>query len=180
MQITDPNSSSTILTSNDIYESSCGLYLTNYPTTVTGNYTINVQANTGNGIVNFATYFTVLDYYDYDIIRNTDSKIDPFNNPNDNDVEIDITSFVGDKIITIKEFVPSSFGIFNTDATVETVGDEKILTWVRTPQNGLVDTIFCFINSTDHPSGFQKSVFSLSLLKPSTTVDHEIKQLVSL
>ena len=46
-------------------------------------------------------------------------------------------------------------------------------------ENGLVDTIFCIIGSTDHPSGFQKRVFSQYLLKPSTTVDQETMQLIS-
>ncbi|MCE9653578.1 MAG: hypothetical protein K8Q89_11105, partial [Nitrosarchaeum sp.] len=141
MQITDPNSLSTVLSSDDIVEYSCGLYIADYPITVSGNYTVNVQAETGNGIVNFATYFTALDHYDYDVIRNTDSKIDPFSRPNDFDVEIEITSFVGDNELTIHEYVPSSFEIFNTDATVETIGNQKILTWKRTPQDGFVNTI---------------------------------------
>ncbi|MCV0411376.1 LamG-like jellyroll fold domain-containing protein, partial [Nitrosopumilus sp.] len=140
MQITDPNLSSTLISSNDIIEASCGLYLANYPTSIIGNYTINVQAETGNGIVNFSTYFTVLDNYDYDIVRYTDSKIDPFVDPNDFDVDIDITSFVGNDELTIHEYVPSSFGIFNTDATVETVGNYKVLTWKKTPQDGYVET----------------------------------------
>ena len=140
MQITDPNSSSNIITSDDVIEASCGLYVTSFPTSVTGNYTIGIKADTGNGIVNFATYFTVLDNYDYDIVRYTDSKIDPFNDPNDYDVDIDITSFVGNEELTIREYVPSSFEIFNTDAAIEIIGNQKVLTWTKTPQNGYVNT----------------------------------------
>ncbi|WP_371504377.1 LamG-like jellyroll fold domain-containing protein, partial [Nitrosopumilus adriaticus] len=142
MEITDPSLSSVILTSDDVLENSCGLYKANYPnTSLTGNYTVNIQANTGNGIVNFATYFTVLETFDYDIIRTTESKIDPFVDPNDFDVGIEIKSFVGDDEIIIREYVPSSFGVFNTDASIETIGDQKVLTWIRTPENGLLDTI---------------------------------------
>ena len=46
-------------------------------------------------------------------------------------------------------------------------------------ENGFVEMIFCFIGSIDQPSGFQKRVFSLFLLNPSTTVDQEIMQFVS-
>ncbi|EPA06364.1 hypothetical protein, partial [Candidatus Nitrosarchaeum limnium] len=141
MQIIAPNLQSTTLSSNDIVEDSCGLYTADYPTSVTGNYTINVQADTGNGIANFETYFTVLDKYDYDIIRYTPSKIDPFTEPNDFDVEIDITSFVGNNELTIRDYVPSSFNIFNTDATVETIGNQKVITWHKTPKDGFVDTL---------------------------------------
>ncbi|EPA05703.1 hypothetical protein, partial [Candidatus Nitrosarchaeum limnium] len=140
MQITDPNFSLTVLSSDNVIQSSCGLYLANYPTTIAGNYTINIQAETGNGIVNFATYFTVLDHYDYDIIRYTDSKIDPFTDPNEFDVDIDITSFVGNNELTVHEYVPSSFNVFNTDAVIETIGNQKVLTWKKTPQDGFVDT----------------------------------------
>ncbi|HYL66466.1 MAG TPA: LamG-like jellyroll fold domain-containing protein, partial [Nitrosopumilaceae archaeon] len=130
MDVTNPNSQITTLTTGNgiIPDAQCGLYDANYTTTSEGNYTINVNAQNPSGTANFGTSFLVQKSFDFDIVRTADSKIDPVSNQNLFNVRIDIESFVSQDNLKIQEFVPSSFNVI-TDASVETVGDTKILTW---------------------------------------------------
>ena len=134
MSITDPNSSTTIFTDEDgISPLGCGSYHSSYDNpSIVGNYTINIEAETGNGSVDFSTYFLVQDSFDYDILRSTESVIDPFYDTNEIDVAIEIMSFVGNNPLTIREYVPSFFEIV-TEGTVETVGNKKVISWTITP-----------------------------------------------
>src|SRR6267143_258463 len=106
----------------------CGLYDANFTTTSEGNYTIGVSAQNPSGTATFSTSFLVQNSYAFDIIRTADSKIDPVNNTNSFNVQIDIGSYVKTDSVKIQEFVPSVFNV-TTDAKVQTVGDTKILTW---------------------------------------------------
>src|SRR6267143_206645 len=106
----------------------CGLYDANFTTTSEGNYTIGISAQNPSGTATFSTSFLVQSSYAFDIIRTADSKIDPVNNPNSFNVQIDIGSYVKTDSVKIQEFVPSVFNV-TTDAKVETLGDTKILTW---------------------------------------------------
>ena len=130
MNITNPNSQTTTLSSgNGINPNTkCGLYDASFTTTSEGNYTIGVSAQNPSGTANFSTSFLVQNSYAFDIIRTADSKIDPVNDTNSFNVQIDIGSYVKTDSVKIQEFVPSVFNV-TTDAKVETLGDTKILTW---------------------------------------------------
>src|SRR6267143_2431006 len=106
----------------------CGLYDANFTTTSEGNYTIGISAQNPSGTATFSTSFLVQNSYAFDIIRTADSKIDPVNNTNSFNVQIDIGYYVKTYSVKIQEFVPSVFNV-TTDAKVQTVGDTKILTW---------------------------------------------------
>ncbi len=128
--VTDPSSHITTLVSGVGVSagSECGLYNAQYATTVPGNYTVNVSATADSIQTNFNTSFLAQNNIPFDIIRTAQSKIDPVNNPNMFNVKIDVSSFVNQTGVTIKESVPSVLNI-TTDASVQTIGDSKILTW---------------------------------------------------
>ncbi|MDE1845156.1 MAG: hypothetical protein KGI10_07505, partial [Thaumarchaeota archaeon] len=130
MKITDPKLQSTLLSSGSGITpgSECGLYDAHYVTSSEGNYTIDVTAKNPSGITSFSTYFTVQQNFNYDIVRTTQSKIDPFDLPNNFNVKIDLKSFVGSSPVTIKEYVPSVFNVV-TDGTISQMGDTKVITW---------------------------------------------------
>src|SRR5574337_575734 len=128
--VTDPSSHITTLLSGVGISagSECGLYHAQYTTTILGNYTVNVSATTNSIRTDFNTSFLVQNNIPFDIIRIAQSKIDPVNNPNLFNVKIDVESFVNPTTIVIKESVPSVLNV-TTDASVQTVGDSKVLTW---------------------------------------------------
>ncbi|MDE1845471.1 MAG: hypothetical protein KGI10_09125, partial [Thaumarchaeota archaeon] len=131
MKITDPTSQNTVLsTVNGITIGECGLYNAHYVTGSEGNYTIDISATSSSGVSHFSTYFTVAKKFDYDVIRTTDTKIDPFNSPNNFNVKINLQSFVDSGPVVIKEYIPSVLNV-TTDGTVTKVGDTKIITWQR-------------------------------------------------
>ncbi|MDE1813071.1 MAG: hypothetical protein KGI05_00270 [Thaumarchaeota archaeon] len=132
MNIHDPTSGVTTLsTGNGITANpSCGLYDAQYVVPEVGNYTIDMTAQNPSGVANFTTSFLSADNFDFDVIRTSDSKIDPTSNPNSFDVAIDVSSFVNVNNVIIQESVPSSFKV-STDATVQTMGDVQILTWSK-------------------------------------------------
>src|SRR6185312_8165779 len=128
MNITDPNSHDTILTTpNDITSKECGLYNAPYTTNSEGNYTVDVTAKSYSGISHFSTYFVVEKNFAYDIVRTTATKIDPFHNPNIFNVKINVKSFVGSGQVTIRESVQNVLNV-KTDETLRKRGDTKIKT----------------------------------------------------
>ncbi|MBI3640073.1 MAG: hypothetical protein HY223_07135, partial [Thaumarchaeota archaeon] len=131
MKITNPTLQNTILSSgHGITPGECGLYNAQYVTSSEGNYTVNVVAKSYAGITNFSTYFMVQKNFNYDVVRTAESKIDPFNNPNNFNVKINVKSFVGSGLVTIKEYVPNVFNV-TTDGSVNQIGDVKVITWQR-------------------------------------------------
>ena len=130
MTITDPSSQTTTLSSGNgvTPNPECGLYDSKYTTSIEGNHTVNITAQTSGIDAAFSTSFLVQQNFDYDVIRTAQSKIDPVNNPNLFDVAIAVESFVGSGPVTIREYVPAVFDV-STDGNVETIGDTKILTW---------------------------------------------------
>jgi len=134
MNITNPNLQITSLSSgNGITPNvECGLYDAEYVTTLEGTHNVDINAVANEINTNFNTTFDVAEFFEFDIIRTAQSKIDPITNPNSFDVRIDIESFVLGNNITIQESVPAVFEVV-TNASVQTVGDQKILTWNAQP-----------------------------------------------
>ncbi|KKL28087.1 hypothetical protein LCGC14_2378660, partial [marine sediment metagenome] len=130
MSVTDPNSLVAKLSSVDgiTANAECGLYDAEYITSIEGTYLVDINAVAEGINTNFTTTFDVSSFFEFDIIRTAQSKVDPTKNPNSFDVRIDIESFVGDKVVEIKESIPSVFEVA-TNANVQTKGDTKILTW---------------------------------------------------
>ena len=109
----------------------CGIYDATYDTGVEGTYNVDILA-TADGIqTGFETTFDVADYIEFDIIRTSQSKIDPINNPNEFEVIVDITSHTAATNIQIVETVPSIFDI-NTDGQTSTEGNITTITWNKT------------------------------------------------
>ncbi|WP_166286501.1 MG2 domain-containing protein, partial [Candidatus Nitrosotalea sp. FS] len=130
LNVKDPNSQITSLSSVNgvVSGSECGLYNAQYVTSIPGSYTVNATAIADSIKTDFSTSFLVQNNFAFDIVRTAQSKIDPVNNPNSFNVKMDITSFVNQHSVTIKELVPSVLDI-KTDANVQTVGNTKVLTW---------------------------------------------------
>ncbi|MCE9617978.1 MAG: hypothetical protein K8Q88_06430 [Nitrosarchaeum sp.] len=152
MTVTDPENHQSILTSENgiIPNSECGLYDAQYRTTQTGNYTINITAETQTGVAIFSTYFMVQNQFDYEIIRTAESKIDPVNDPNEFEVNIDVTSFIGQGQLTIQEYVPAVFDI-QTDGTVQEIGHKKIITWNKNPENNSTSVSYTYSVPLEYP-----------------------------
>ena len=111
MSVTDPNSLVAKLSSGDgiTANAECGLYDAEYITSIEGTYLVDINAVAEGINTNFSTTFDVSSFFEFDIIRTAQSKINPINNPNSFDVRIDIESFVGGKVVEIKESIPSIF-----------------------------------------------------------------------
>jgi len=130
LAVTDPHNKKTTYSTSEgtiTQDAECGIYNARYPTETEGNHTIDITALIDGIDIHFSTTFKVMQNYDFDIIRVTQSKIDP-TRQNWFDTRINIESFTGTDTITIKEFVPREFTI-STDANVLEDGDTKILTW---------------------------------------------------
>jgi hypothetical protein len=95
----------------------CGLYDAEYVTSIEGTHSVEIAAAASGINTNFSTTFDVASFFEFDIVRTAQSKIDPITNPNSFDVRIDIESFVDVQSIKIQEFVPSVFEVV-TDANV--------------------------------------------------------------
>lgn len=107
----------------------CGVFKAEFPVQIEGTHKVSALASFRNIQNQIETDFLVKQNYDYDIIRNTQTKIDPKGTPES--VEIIIDSFGIEKNIKIVEKVPIEFEVFNTDAQIDTNADTKTLTWIK-------------------------------------------------
>lgn len=109
-----------------------GVYETTYLTGAKGQYNIICTAliDMEEGEESrFDTYFMVQDFYEFDIVRQAQSKIDP-TKYDTFDVSVDITSHTAVSTITIREYVPVNFTV-RTDASVVEAAGFKVLRWQR-------------------------------------------------
>ncbi|MFQ6119334.1 MAG: hypothetical protein ACE5KE_05535, partial [Methanosarcinales archaeon] len=155
LSITEPdNSTYNYSTENGIVPSSeCGLYSAKHNVYIEGNYSVRVSATVNGVESSFVTYFLVKPYYDFDIIRNAQSKIDP-TTQDIFEVNINITSYVNASSIIIKEFVPNNFTVF-TDAYVIEYNDTKILAWTRELMDGNTSVNYSY----KVPSAIRKGLY---------------------
>jgi ribosomal protein L7/L12 len=153
MDITSPTNQVTTLSSNNgiVSGSETGLYEANYTTSNEGTYSVFIHAN-ANGIdTDFNTTFDVKTFYEFDIIRTAQSKVDPTIGPNSFDVKIDVESFIDQNTITVVETIPSVLDVV-TDGKVKTVGDRKIITWDRELVNGKTQIQYSYSVPYDFPA----------------------------
>ena len=108
--------------------SECGIYNAGYVTEVEGVHTMDVSAVVSGTEVYFDTYFAVMEYFEFDIVRVAQSKIDP-TRQEWFDVRIDIESFVGGDSVVVKEFVPAVFNVLADAQDIRFEDDTKTITW---------------------------------------------------
>ncbi len=129
MIVTDPLGKSSFYPPNDIKKGTeCGLFVADYLTQIEGTHYIHVATEVDGIYLDFNTSFLVKSDYDYEIIRNTLSKIDP-TQVNLFRVNIDVEAYrKGVERMVIREFVPSVFSISDTSAEIID-GNPKVLLW---------------------------------------------------
>ncbi len=132
LTVNNPDNEETIYSTADgtiTASSESGIYNLDYPTEIEGNHSISVTGLIDNVEVFFNTYFRVQPEYEFDIIRTTQSKIDPTLQDRF-EVRIDVECFTDAESVTLKEFVPAEFDVYSTDAaTVMQEDDTKTITW---------------------------------------------------
>ncbi|MBR9706414.1 hypothetical protein GOV14_05240 [Candidatus Pacearchaeota archaeon] len=106
----------------------CGLYHASFSGLMNGNYSVSVKTVVNNRNLEFNSYFLVSSNYDYEIIRNTKSVIDPLKDESF-DVNIFVEALNGEETLHVREYVPGVFEIFNTDAKIIDMVEFKILEW---------------------------------------------------
>ncbi|MEX2192679.1 MAG: LamG-like jellyroll fold domain-containing protein, partial [Nitrosarchaeum sp.] len=145
MDITNPTNQVTRLSSNNgiVSGSETGLYDASYATSSEGTYNVFIHANADGIDTDFNTTFDVKSFYEFDIIRTAQSKIDPTSNPNLFDVKIDIESFIGYTPLEIIEYVPASFEVI-TDGQIKQIGDKKIITWNKELLDGRTEIMYTY------------------------------------
>lgn len=121
----------------------CGVFTAEHTTTAEGTYLVSARAvDASNGIDNtIDTNFLVAGSYDFDIVRNALTKIDPART---NSVQINVTPKIslGQRGYAIVERVPKEFSIAgdgkNPAPQVQAAGDEKVLSWqVENPSESI-------------------------------------------
>jgi len=90
MRIIDPETGLVKLTSDRgiTTNAECGLYDAQYRTYSEGTYNVEINAIADGIDTTFNTTFDVAEFFEFDIVRTTLSKIDPINNPNSFDVTV--------------------------------------------------------------------------------------------
>gem|GEM_PF-1738380 len=152
MQIQSPTDGISVLSTGAGIEqgTQCGLYHATYQTSSEGNYTVNVVARTPSGVTSFSTSFLVAQNYPFDITRTMDSKIDPINNPNLFNAQIDIVSNVNAGKIRFQEFVPSDIKVV-TNANVQNSSGVQVLTWDLIPSSNKTSVKYSYSVPLEFP-----------------------------
>ena len=124
--------------SGTITETEKGIYEVSYfDTSLEGNYSLVVTAIGGDVNNIMASYFTVKDYYEFDILRNTPATTDPWQDVFTS--EIRIISFTNATKFDFSEFLPSDFNITcNNGAEVTKENNKNVLTWTNLTNNSVV------------------------------------------
>ncbi|MBI3027268.1 VCBS repeat-containing protein [Candidatus Woesearchaeota archaeon] len=140
LNITKPNGTFTTLLTNDstIVETQRGIYTAKYPDTrLEGNYTLFVKA-TGNNVNNtFSSFFTVKQFYEFEILRDAPLTTDPWRGPFTSSIKI--TSLTGSTIFDFSEVLPINFTVTDYGGATETIsGDKVVLTWNGLSNNSVV------------------------------------------
>ena len=156
MNITAPNGSTESFsssTSSIMETSDPGVYESSYLTGIEGIYNISCTAIIEGSESRFETYFLVQSQYDFDIIRNAQSKIDP-TKFDTFDVSIDIISHTNADTITIWEYVPANFEVY-TDAEIVDADNLKVLKWQRSLVNNRTPVNYSYSVPMEWPRLYQ-------------------------
>ncbi|HHI04352.1 MAG TPA: hypothetical protein ENL45_02290, partial [Candidatus Woesearchaeota archaeon] len=112
-----------------IKETNDGIYEAEFiETGLEGNYSMLISALSDDVNSTMNSYFTVKNYYEFDILRNTPVTTDPWIGPFDSSVNI--VSYTNITYFDFIEILPYEFNITETGgSTVTELNDKKILTW---------------------------------------------------
>ncbi len=122
---------------DDFKSDECGLFETSYVVKEEGIHGLEIHTVVEGKDLFFKTSFLAENVFDFDIIRSQQTKIDP-TKLNAFDVAITITPFVDASVGVVREYVPSAFSVYNTDAEVKNRGDFLELEWERDLSSGQV------------------------------------------
>ncbi len=140
LMITNPTNFSTWLSTkqNTIIETQRGIYETNYSLTNTeGNYSMVVYATGSNVNNTMFSYFTVKEFYEFDILRQTPVTTDPWMGAFTSSIKI--VSYVDEVSFDFSESLPLNFTVLDNGGAVESLADNrKILSWSDLSNNSVV------------------------------------------
>lgn len=132
LYITKPNGTKFLLSSNngDIFlTENSGVYSTAFLSDEIGEYKLFAQVEVDGFIVDIESFYNVVDYYEFDILRDVPVTIDPWEGPFRNDFQI-IPRFVYYGQYDFTETFSSDFEIIETDADkIQLINDSYYLTW---------------------------------------------------
>jgi hypothetical protein len=100
-----------------------GVYFGFMNATEVGEYTLLVNTNVDGYALTRESYVNVVDAFDYEILRNVPATIDPFIGPFKN--EFFLSTLFENQGVLLKEKLPSSFEIVDTNADRIEVDDER-------------------------------------------------------
>ncbi|MEM4397308.1 MAG: hypothetical protein QW757_01630, partial [Candidatus Woesearchaeota archaeon] len=131
LQIISPNNEIFYYTTdNNITQIELGIYELNFTTKEHGNYTIfaNVYSNLIN--TTLFSYFSVLDYYDFEIIRKSPLTTDPWRDSFTTKLKV-ISNLNSSNLslFNLTEKIPISFEIIETNALITNDSNYYYLTW---------------------------------------------------
>ncbi|MEM4397725.1 MAG: hypothetical protein QW757_03835, partial [Candidatus Woesearchaeota archaeon] len=114
-------------TDSNISQIEAGIYELNFTTKEQGNYT--VFANVYSNLINTTlfSYFSVLDYYDFEIIRDSPLTTDPWRDSFT--TKLKIISNSHSSIFNFTEKIPIIFEIIDTNAIITNDSNYYYLTW---------------------------------------------------
>ena len=140
LEIANPGNQKTYYSTSSgaVTETEKGIYEASYPSTgLEGNYSMVVEA-IGDNVNNvMASYFTVKEYYEFDILRDTPVTTDPWKGPFSSSVKI--ISFTNDSVFDFSEVLPADFNVIEGSGSIVTEeNNKKILTWQNLANNSIV------------------------------------------
>jgi hypothetical protein len=140
LNITNPDNAVATYSTDDgtITETQRGIYEANHSSTsLEGNYSMIVYA-TGDNVNNtMVSYFTVKEYYEFDILRTTPVTTDPWGGAFDSSIRI--ISYTNATTFDFSEILPINFTVTDDGSATETVmNSKKILTWRNLGNNSVV------------------------------------------
>ncbi|MDD5086474.1 MAG: FixH family protein, partial [Candidatus Nanoarchaeia archaeon] len=155
LTITNPlNETSYYSTSEQtITETEDGIYEASYSeTNAEGNYSLFVSAVSDYADSTMNSYFTVMDYYEFDILRNIPATTDPWHEKVDSSVKI--ISYTNESYFDYNEVLPDSFMIIDGGNAAITHEDNKnVLRWQDMENNSVVN--YSFLPPKETPKVWQ-------------------------
>jgi hypothetical protein len=143
LNVTNPNNVVTTFTTDKdtINETQRGIYESIYSdTSLEGNYTMFVDAKAPDVNNSMVSFFTVKQFYEFDILRTTPVTTDPFTAPFNSSIKI--VSFIDVNTFNYTEILPINFSINNSGGALYSIIDNKIyLTWNNLINNSIVSYV---------------------------------------
>ncbi|MEA3255258.1 MAG: FixH family protein, partial [Candidatus Altiarchaeota archaeon] len=135
--VTDPGNNTETFPNELIQEISEGVYQANYLTGGEGNYTLSVTATAADVSTSIESYFMVREYYEFDLLREIPSVIDPQMGPFRSSIYV--VSYTNTTSFSLEEYLPKEFELIDDGGASVTVSDDaRILSWANLTNNSHV------------------------------------------